>query len=42
MSHNNAVNDIPGCASDFLLKETLRKEWKFKASKNCPGNNLIL
>jgi beta-glucosidase len=25
----NAVNGVPGCASDFLLKETLRTEWKF-------------
>jgi len=25
----NAVNGIPGCASDFLLNETLRREWKF-------------
>lgn len=26
----NAVNGVPGCASDFLLNETLRKQWKFK------------
>jgi beta-glucosidase len=26
----NAVNGVPGCASDFLLKETLRKDWSFK------------
>jgi beta-glucosidase len=25
----NAVNGVPGCASDFLLKETLRAQWKF-------------
>jgi beta-glucosidase len=25
----NAVNGIPGCASDFLLNETLRRQWKF-------------
>ena len=25
----NAVNGVPGCASDFLLKETLRDAWKF-------------
>jgi beta-glucosidase len=26
----NSVNGFPGCASDFLLKETLRDQWKFK------------
>jgi beta-glucosidase len=26
----NAVNGIPGCASDFLLGKTLRDEWKFE------------
>jgi len=26
----NAVNGIPGCASDFLLNETLRRQWGFK------------
>jgi beta-glucosidase len=26
----NAVNGVPGCASDFLLDETLRRQWGFK------------
>ncbi len=26
----NAVNGVPGCASDFLLNETLRRQWNFK------------
>ncbi len=26
----NAVNGVPGCASDSLLKETLRGQWNFK------------
>jgi beta-glucosidase len=26
----NAVNGIPGCASEFLLNETLRRQWNFK------------
>jgi beta-glucosidase len=26
----NAVNGVPGCASDFLLDETLRRQWKFE------------
>ena len=26
----NAVNGIPGCASEFLLNETLRRQWQFK------------
>jgi beta-glucosidase len=26
----NAVNGVPGCASDFLLGDTLRDEWKFE------------
>jgi beta-glucosidase len=25
----NAVNGVPGCASEFLLDETLREQWKF-------------
>ncbi len=25
----NAVNGIPGCASDFLLADTLRRDWRF-------------
>ena len=25
----NAVNGIPGCASDFLLGDTLRRDWRF-------------
>ncbi len=25
----NAINGIPGCASDFLLADTLRRDWKF-------------
>jgi beta-glucosidase len=26
----NAVNGVPGCASDFLLGDTLRDQWKFE------------
>jgi beta-glucosidase len=26
----NAVNGIPGCASEFLLNRTLREDWNFK------------
>jgi beta-glucosidase len=26
----NAVDGVPGCASDFLLKDTLRKAWNFR------------
>jgi beta-glucosidase len=26
----NAINGIPGCASEFLLDETLRRQWGFK------------
>jgi beta-glucosidase len=26
----NAVNGIPGCASEFLLNDTLRRDWNFK------------
>jgi beta-glucosidase len=26
----NAVNGVPGCASEFLLDETLRRQWKFE------------
>jgi beta-glucosidase len=26
----NAVNGVPGCASEFLLDGTLREQWKFK------------
>jgi beta-glucosidase len=26
----NAINGVPGCANDFLLKETLRGQWNFK------------
>jgi beta-glucosidase len=25
----NAVNGVPGCASDFLLGDTLRRDWRF-------------
>jgi beta-glucosidase len=26
----NAVNGVPGCASDFLMEEKLRRDWGFK------------
>jgi beta-glucosidase len=26
----NAVNGVPGCASEFLLNNTLRRDWNFK------------
>ncbi len=26
----NAINGVPGCASEYLLDETLRRQWKFE------------